>query len=439
MKKRIFISIYYLHLGGAETSLIGLLNALDTEKYDVDLFVFHHVGEMMQYIPKGINLLPEEPMYAHMDGSVKQCIKDGYWKMAFKRVIAHKKFSKYAKEHGLTDSAGVYTYIAREVCPILPSLEKYGEYDIAISYIIPHQVVLEKVKAKKKICWLHTDYTKVGFDPEAELKVWNQYDHISSISSDVTKSFLQVFPSLENKIIEIENIMPATMIRSRADEFEVDWDKEQEYQQVFTSMGGGKNTLRILSIGRFSEQKNFDNLPFICSIMIEEMKKLLSIGRFCEAKNYDNVPDITRRIIEGGCDIKWYIIGYGGDEELIRQKIEEAGMQGHVIILGKRTNPYPYIKACDIYVQPSRYEGKSITVREAQMLCKPVVVTNYPTASSQIQDGVDGVIVPMDNEECANSLAEFILDGEKQTRIVEFLKTHDFAGQQEVSKIYNLI
>lgn len=169
------------------------------------------------------------------------------------------------------------------------------------------------------------------------------------------------------------------------------------------------------------------------------MKKLLSIGRFCEAKNYDNVPDITRRIIEGGCDIKWYIIGYGGDEELIRQKIEEAGMQGHVIILGKRTNPYPYIKACDIYVQPSRYEGKSITVREAQMLCKPVVVTNYPTASSQIQDGVDGVIVPMDNEECANSLAEFILDGEKQTRIVEFLKTHDFAGQQEVSKIYNLI
>lgn len=169
------------------------------------------------------------------------------------------------------------------------------------------------------------------------------------------------------------------------------------------------------------------------------MKKLLSIGRFCEAKNYDNVPDITRRIIESGCNIKWYIIGYGGDEELIRQKITEAGMQDHVIILGKRTNPYPYIKACDIYVQPSRYEGKSVTVREAQMLCKPVVVTNYPTASSQIQDGVDGVIVPMDNEGCAKGLAEFILDTEKQNKIIDYLKAHDYGNVDEVEKIYRIL
>lgn len=202
--------------------------------------------------------------------------------------------------------------------------------------------------------------------------------------------------------------------------------------------GGGKS-LRILSIGRFSEQKNFDNLPFICSIMIEEMKKLLSIGRFCEAKNYNNVPDITRRIIKSGCNIKWYIIGFGGDEALIRQKIAEAGMQDHVIILGKKENPYPYIKDCDIYVQPSRYEGKSVTVREAQMLCKPVVVTNYPTASSQIQNGVDGVIVPMDNEDCAKDLAKFILDTEKQNKIIDYLKIHDYGNVDEVKNIYELL
>lgn len=169
------------------------------------------------------------------------------------------------------------------------------------------------------------------------------------------------------------------------------------------------------------------------------MKRLLSIGRFCEAKNYDNVPDICKRIIESECDIKWYIIGYGGGESLIRQKIAEAGMQDHVIILGKKENPYPYIKACDIYVQPSRYEGKSVTVREAQMLCKPIAVTNYPTASSQIQDGVDGVIVPLDNEGCAKGLAEFILDTEKQQQIVAYLKSHDYTGISEVNKIYNLL
>ena len=73
------------------------------------------------------------------------------------------------------------------------------------------------------------------------------------------------------------------------------------------------------------------------------MTRLLSVGRFSEAKNYDNVPDICRRMVKEGVDVKWFIIGYGGDEQLIRRKIEEAGMQEYVIILGKRINPYPYI------------------------------------------------------------------------------------------------
>ena len=152
------------------------------------------------------------------------------------------------------------------------------------------------------------------------------------------------------------------------------------------------------------------------------------------------MPDICKRLIgKTKLNIKWYIIGYGGDEALIRQKIKEAGMEEHVILLGKRSNPYPYIKACDIYVQPSRYEGKSVTVREAQMLCKPVVVTNYPTAPSQIRSGIDGVIVPMDNEDCAHGLAEVICDKPLQERIIAHLKTHDYGNESEVEKIYTLI
>ena len=151
------------------------------------------------------------------------------------------------------------------------------------------------------------------------------------------------------------------------------------------------------------------------------------------------VDKLNSVIKDKNIDIRWYIIGFGSDENLIRQKIVEAGMQEHVIILGKKENPYPYIKACDIYVQPSRYEGKSVTVREAQMLYKPVVVTNYPTASSQIQDGIDGVIVPMDNEGCAKGLADFILDEAKQSQIVEYLKTHDYGNINEVNKIYSIL
>lgn len=180
------------------------------------------------------------------------------------------------------------------------------------------------------------------------------------------------------------------------------------------------------------------------------MTKLLSIGRFSEAKNYDNVPAILKKTLEVlhendnedenlPIDVKWFIIGYGGMEPLIREKIKESGMEDHVIILGKKDNPYPYIKACDIYVQPSRYEGKSVTVREAQMLCKPVVVTNYPTASSQIKTGIDGVIVPMDNEGCAKGLAEVICDKALQEKLIRYLQTHDYGNETEVNKIYNLL
>ena len=97
------------------------------------------------------------------------------------------------------------------------------------------------------------------------------------------------------------------------------------------------------------------------------------------------------------------------------------------------------MKACDIYAQPSRYEGKSVTVREAQMLCKPIVITNYATAKSQIQDRVDGVIVPMDNEGCAKGIVDFIQNKQLQGEIVNYLSTHDYGNVDEVRKIEKLI
>ena len=105
-------------------------------------------------------------------------------------------------------------------------------------------------------------------------------------------------------------------------------------------------------------------------------------------------------------------------------------MEQHVILLGKRINPYPYMQRCDIYVQPSRYEGKSVSVREAQILGKPVAITNYTTAASQVDDGRDGIIIPLDNEGCANALADFIRDKNRQDAITSYLKEHDYGNEQ---------
>ena len=400
MKPRIFIAMHYMEIGGAETALVGLLNALDPARVDVDLFLYDHRGEMMQFIPEWINLLPQIPKYSVLERPIVELVKRGFWGIAAARLWAKWLSQKAYKRSGSTlENNGGLDKMSKCTAPLLPRINQSVTYDLAISFLTPHRIVAEKVKAKKKIAWIHTDYTRVWVDAEDELKVWQKYDYVASISGDVTNTFLQVFPSLAPKIVEIENILSPTFVRKRA-ELE-DTDKEFRHEGTIT---------------------------------------LLSVGRFSDAKNYDNVPDICKRLInETKLNIKWYIIGYGGDEALIRQKIKEAGMEEHVILLGKRSNPYPYIKACDIYVQPSRYEGKSVTVREAQMLCKPVVVTNYPTAPSQIRSGIDGVIVPMDNEGCAHGLAEVICDKPLQERIIAHLKTHDYGNESEVEKIYTLI
>ena len=400
MKPRIFIAMHYMEIGGAETALVGLLNALDPARVDVDLFLYDHRGEMMQFIPEWVNLLPQIPKYSVLERPIVELVKRGFWGIAAARLWAKWLSQKAYKRSGSTlENNGGLDKMSKCTTPLLPKINQSVTYDLAISFLTPHRIVAEKVKAKKKIAWIHTDYTRVWVDAEDELKVWQKYDYVASISGDVTNTFLQVFPSLAPKIVEIENILSPTFVRKRAELQNV--DKEIRHEGAIT---------------------------------------LLSVGRFSDAKNYDNVPDICKHLInETKLNIKWYIIGYGGDEALIRKKIKEAGMEEHVILLGKRSNPYPYIKACDIYVQPSRYEGKSVTVREAQMLCKPVVVTNYPTAPSQIRSGIDGVIVPMDNEGCAHGLAEVICDKPLQERIIAHLKTHDYGNESEVEKIYTLI
>ena len=396
-KPRILILIHYLEIGGAEISLIGLLNAIDKAKYDVDLFVYSHQGELMQLIPDGVNLLPENPKYSTLERPMKDVLREGHVDIVAARLLAKIRHRIYRRTHSISgEDASIFQYVANCTTPLLPMVSD-KEYDLSISFLAPHNICLDKVRAKKKVAWIHTDYTRIHINQRLELPYWQPFDHIASISEAATEAFVKIFPELESKVIEIENILSPSFVQQRANE---------EVEEI-TPQNGVIN--------------------------------LLSVGRFCTAKNYDNLPFICKHLVEMGVDVRWYIIGFGGDEPLIRAKIAEAGMEKHVIILGKRSNPYPYIKACDIYVQPSRYEGKSVTVREAQMLCKPVVVTNYPTAPSQIENGVDGVIVPMDNRACAEGIKALIDNKELQSRIVEHLRTHDYGNEQEVEKIYKLI
>ena len=396
MKKKLLILSHALELGGAERSLIGLLGALDPEVWDIDLFLLRHEGELLGEIPEYVKLLPQISAYTVLARPMKDTLKEGHFLLTAARLAGKLAARQYERSHGLTDSGVGIEYSHKYIYRLMPKIRQDTEYDLAVSFLTPHYICAHKVRAKKKLAWIHTDYSKVQVNADSERLMWGAFDHIVSISDAVTESFLQVFPALKEKILLIRNILPETLIYRQRSAFSAEAE------------------------------------------MPPKGIRLLSVGRYCTAKNFDNVPDICARLLEMGLDVTWYIIGFGPDEALIRQKIAQAGMEDRVILLGKKDNPYPYIQACDLYVQPSRYEGNCVTVREAQLLGKPVVITRYATSVSQLEDGVDGVIVPMDNAGCAEGIATLLRNGAVQKQLRENCRRREYSNAEEAKKLSRL-
>ena len=396
--KKILIVSQAMEIGGAEKSLLGLLNSFDYTNYQVDLFLCRQAGELFNYIPPNVNIVPENQA-KYLAIPMKVLIKEKQFKMLYGRLKAKLLAKNIVKKKNLkSDNQVELTYSHLYTYQYIDYINEDIEYDLAISFLTPHYICLHKCNAKNKIAWIHTDYSTIDIDIEIEKKMWDGFDKIASISKQCTESFLSKFPELAHKIIRIDNIITKDMIINQSCEFIPDDMKRQSNEYI-----------------------------------------LCSIGRFSYAKNFDNVPHICKKILDKGIKVKWHIIGFGGDEELIRNKIKEQHMENYVFVLGKKINPYPYIKACDFYVQPSRYEGKAVTVREAQILCKPVIITDFPTAKSQLKNGYDGIIVPMDNEGCAQGIVNSINNKELQKKIIQNLESNDYSNSNEIEKIYELV
>ena len=396
--KSVIIVAHALEIGGAERALLGLLESFDYSQFEVDLFLMRHTGELFDLIPKEVHLLPEIKQYTGLAVPMTSILRKGMWKVASGRLYAKIKAKYYIKKHHVHGENTVeLDYSHKYSLKAMPIISK-KKYNMAISFLTPHYYAVHKVKAEKRVAWIHTDYSYIDVDIESERKMWAAYDNIISISEACTKGFLSKFPELEQKIVEIENIIASSFIR-----------KQSSMAKVDDEMAIEDGVLKILSIGRFSVPKNFEN-----------------------------IPDICRRICQNGIKIKWFLIGFGQEEEHIRKKIYEYGMEKNIVILGKKSNPYPYIKACDVYVQPSLYEGKCVAVREAQILGKPVIITRYPTASSQLLDGVDGLIVPLDNEKCAEALTNILRDNSKLDMLRENVRMIDYSNTSEIEKLYSL-
>src|SRR5690625_676723 len=230
-----------------------------------------------------------------------------------------------------------------------------------------------------------------------DLAVWGKFDYLIAVSNECKNAFVKKYPALQEKVSVMENITSPEFIRQQANE-EVDNPLIHD------------DRFKIITVARLSYAKGIDQA-------VKALKLLKDWG-------YD--------------DIAWYIVGYGGDETMVKELNAQYDLNESFVLLGKKTNPYPFMKAADIYVQPSRYEGKAVTVGEAQILAKPVLITNYPTARSQVKDGSDGLICDLSVEGIAKGIENLYNNPVIRKQLKNNCKSTDYQNNQELEKLYEL-
>ena len=390
MKKKILFNMYNLEIGGAEKSLISILNEMDYSKYDVNLFLYQHSGELIKQLPKEVNLLPEIDIYKTLCESTKLTFKRGYMKLGLIRTIAKYK-AKLNKIPLAYDQ-----YMNEMANKILPNIN--GEYDIAISNIWPHNLVTDKVNSKKKIGWIHTDYSNMKIDYKKDYKTLNKLDYIVSVSENCKEAFDRTQSNLKNKSITLENIVSSELIKDLG-------NKDIEEKDIFNN----------------------------------EHLKILTVARLHPEKGVDRVVEVCKKLKADGKNFKWYVVGFGSQEEELKIRAKEIGLENNFYILGKKVNPYPYFNMCDIYVQPSRYEGKAVAITEAKIFNKPIVITDYTSAKDQIENMKTGLIIENSVDGIYKGVKRIIEDNKLRNFIISNLKKSKWSNEDDIEKLYEIM
>ncbi|UVI31533.1 glycosyltransferase [Paenibacillus spongiae] len=395
MKKRLLFIMPSLAAGGGEKSLVNLLSQLDYDKYQVELFLFNHDGIFMEYLPPEVRVLPLQQTYKWFTlplfQSVLKLLKERKFSLVFNRLM-------YAINVRRARSIPINEqYSWKHLSRALERLTTH--YDIAIGFLENTSTYLcvDKVEASKKIGWVHIDYDQFGMDPAIDNLYFEQLDHIVTVSDECAEILRARFPEQRKKIHIVYNIVSPDMIYKMAEEEDKDLYSRVNGEQV------------ILSIGRLHDQKGFEWAIEACRILGDR-----------------------------GYKVKWYVIGEGELREALTDLIRKYGVEQQFYLLGLKSNPYPFIKQADLYVQPSRYEGKSIAIDEAKIMKKPIVVTNFSTAKDQIQHEENGLIVEMNPCAIADGIEKLINDETLRSRFTGNLSRSKLGTEEEITKLNSL-
>ncbi len=357
MKKILFI-INTLRIGGAEKSLVSLLNALDYRKYDVDLLLFEDDGPLKAQIPDAVHIIYGGDLTRAM------ILEFRYYGLSLLKrfhpfaFLARLRLSVRAKNENRKFSWNV-------IKKFIPQFS--GQYDVAVSYLegYPAYYLIDKVNAKKKIAWIHTDFSKRAIWNE-EAQYYSKMNQIVTISDQCKNALQAAFPVIKDRITVIENLSDPNMIKHLSEE-------------PVTFESWKENSRHVVTVGRLTEAKGID----------------LAIDAYAELRKM--MPDI-----------QWHVFGDGELRGKYEKMIADHNLTESFILEGSVINPYPYMRKADLIVQPSRWEGKSVVLDEAKILGKAIIVTNYPTSHDQIQDHVNGMIADMNADTIANCIFELL-------------------------------
>lgn len=353
-----------MYVGGVEKAFLGLLTTLPRDEYEVHVGVINSKDGYMHMLPNYVkihkvdcfeskkNFINDPPLRC-----VKTMIKSGHYidAIIFLFISIHCKVTQ--------GRYWFYEYIMKDV-----PVEK-ERYDIAVAFAGPNQMidyyVCKKIYAPRKYGWIHFDITKFGIDVPMTRRLYKCYEKIFIVSEAAKQKFDSIFPEFKSKTVVRYNIISKEHVIKMANTGE--------------SFNDCYKGIRILTVGRLSPEKGQD-------VAIEALRILL----------------------DKGYNVKWYFVGEGVSLQSCVKKVEHDGLVNNVSFCGVKINPYPYMKDCDIYVQPSRHEGYCITLAEALCFNAPVVATCFTGAEEQLRNLRKGVVVGMSAEDIANGVLKYI-------------------------------
>ena len=394
MKKKLLFVIPALEVGGAEKSLINLLNEIDYSRYEVDLFLMSRTGLFLAQVPAAVNVLPESTAFRHFSGpfhiSLLHFLKKREMLYFWNKILF--TFANRIYRSPVHAEQKSWRYLK---C-FFPLLEQ--QYDVAIGYLEKNAnyIVADRVKAKRKIGWIHTDLEQLGLDFSFERSHFKKLDYIVTVSEGLTDRLKAAMPEFTAKIRTVENINSKKAILQLAQE-----EAAVEFDPSFTN---------IIFVGRLEKVKGVDRALQAINILVRKQYK-----------------------------VRLYLVGDGSERDYLVDQARTLEIMDQVFFLGMKPNPYPYIRNADVYILTSTYEGKSISLEEAKILEKPIVITDFSSAADQIEHQFTGLIAEKNPESIAHHIEQIITDPDLNDKLTANLSQFYSGPESEVQKLYELI